>query len=323
MTTDGTAPAPFGGAETASVQSTIRQRLRDPATAWSLGTFGAIAEFLYDDGEPVEFGTTADHMQAATDRGAIRLAFDPDMVAVAYETPSKAPDRWSHAVALCLPVSDCAASRRTVLTELGPDRDAVRPQDRDAILFDLGLGTLQVDACVRVSDPADTARFREHCGTSLFDPGNPLGPAMPQMSPHRVFTCRFGRIEVFQPIPPADGKSPEGPHTHLLPNLLKTGQTHPKTAPIPDHLVPCAHIHPPNPLLDIMGDPRPFDRQAFVDFQVLLRAFGDPDLVALKTRMLAALEAGEAIAPASLPKGRHVTACMKLAERQHAAMRRR
>ena len=36
-------------------------------------------------------------------------------------------------------------------------------------------------------------------------------------SPHRVFVSRVGRIEVFQAIPSANGKSPEGPHTHVLP----------------------------------------------------------------------------------------------------------
>lgn len=298
----------------------VAARLRDPGTAWSLGTFGAIAEFMYDPGEPIDLETSADRVQAATDRGAIRIRSDDRMVAVAYETPGKASDRWSNAVALCLPTSDCAGNRRTVLTELGPDTDAVRPRDRDAILFDLGLGTLQVDACIRVSDPVTIDRFRTGCGASLFDPGNPLGPAMPDLSPHRVFICRFGRVEVFQPIPPADGRSPEGPHTHLLPKLLQTKQTHAKTAPIPTDLVPCAHIHPANPLVDIMGKPKSFDRKAFVDFQALLEAFGDPELVALKKRLMRALERGEEAGALEVPDGRQNTAALKLARRQFAAM---
>ncbi|WP_436644018.1 DUF6925 family protein [Microbaculum sp. FT89] len=318
--TDDTTVASGPHADRATCLATvIAEKLRDPGTAWSLGTFGAIAEFLYDDGEPIELGTASDHVCAATDRGAIRLDFDADMVAFAYETPNSAPDRWSHAVALCLPRATCAASRRTVLTELGPDVAAVRPRDREAILFDLGLGTLQVDACVRVSDPAVVTRFREWCGTSLFAPGNPLGPAMPDISPHRVFTCRFGRIEVFQPIPPADGRSPEGPHTHLMPKLLRTGQTHARTVPIPEHLVPCAYIHPPNPVVDIMGRAKPFDRRAFVEFQALLRSFGDPELMSLKTRLLMALQKDEKPG-GEPPRGRHVSACVKLAERQHAAI---
>ena len=52
-------------------------------------------------------------------------------------------------------------------------------------------------------------------------------------NPHRVFISRLGRIEVYQPIPPPSGKSPEGPHTHVLPKLLKSGRTHPATDRFP------------------------------------------------------------------------------------------
>jgi hypothetical protein len=45
-------------------------------------------------------------------------------------------------------------SGRQVFTEIGADGGALRAEDRDGVLFDLGLGTLQVDACVRVGDPA-------------------------------------------------------------------------------------------------------------------------------------------------------------------------
>lgn len=299
----------------------VRARIVDPETAWSLGTFGAIAEFMFDADEPVETDVGGDVVRAATGRGAARLVDSPDLVAVAYETPTRVRDRWSHAVALCLPAAAASGARRTVLTELGPDTDAVRPGDRDAILFDLGLGTLQADICVRSADPDVVALFREWTGRSLFEPGNPLGPLMPTLSPHRVFTGRLGRIEVFQPIPPADGTSPEGPHTHLLPKLLATGRTHAATVPLPEGLVPCTYIHPPNPLVDIMGRPRKFDAAAFVAFQDLLRRFGVPELASLKARLLAALEAGADIDRSELPGGRHITACYEVALRQHARMR--
>ena len=111
-------------------------------------------------------------------------------------------------------------NRRTVLTALGADADALREQDRDAMLFDLGLGALQADLCIRVSDPDVAAALRAHAGRALFEPGNPAMGMILAASPHRVFVSRIGRIEVFQPIPAADGKSPEGPHTHVLPKLL-------------------------------------------------------------------------------------------------------
>jgi hypothetical protein len=43
---------------------------------------------------------------------------------------------------------------------------------------------------------------------------------------HRVFLSRVGRAEVYQAIPLPDAKRPDGPHTHVLPKLLRAGRTH-------------------------------------------------------------------------------------------------
>ena len=70
---------------------------------------------------------------------------------------------------------------------------------------------------------------------------------MLRLSPHRVLVGPCGRIEVYQTIPPVDGRSPDGPHTHVLPKLLRAGRTHAANLPIPDGLVPCLTIHPSRP----------------------------------------------------------------------------
>jgi hypothetical protein len=103
----------------------------------------------------------------------------------------------------------------------------------------------------------------------------------------------LGRIEVFQPIPPSNGKSPEGPHTHVLPNLLQHGRTHAATEPIPDGWIPCAHLYPPHPARDGLGNTRPFDSARHDAFQAMLHMFGDPCFVSLKRRVVAAVIAGE------------------------------
>ena len=121
---------------------------------------------------------------------------------------------------------------RTALTDLGADSAALRERDRDAVLFDLGLGALQVDCCVRIADPEIAAQLRAHCGQPVFC-SSAMGIIL-ATNPHRVFLSRLGRIEVFQPIPPPDGKSPDGPHTHVLPGLLRHRRTHSATEPIPD-----------------------------------------------------------------------------------------
>ena len=130
----------------------LADQLADADTAWSLGTFGAIAEFIRDATKRCRSRTAGDMISAVTARGGLRIeahACASDCLGVADNSES-----WSHRVALCLPEQACAMSRRTVFTEVGPDRDALRAEDRAAVLFDLGLGALQVDVCVRSSDPA-------------------------------------------------------------------------------------------------------------------------------------------------------------------------
>ncbi len=177
-----------------------------------------------------------------------------------------------------------------MLTELGRDSAALRERDRDAVLFDLGLGALQVDCCVRIADPEVAAHLRAHCGQPVF--ASPAMGIILATNPHRVFLSRLGRIEVFQPIPPPNGKSPDGPHTHVLPALLRHRRTHAATEPIPDGLVPCAHVYPPHPAKDGMGRGRPFDRARHDAFQAILRNYGDPKFLALKQQVTNAVATG-------------------------------
>jgi hypothetical protein len=261
---------------TGPIDDLVRRHLDDPDAGWSVGAPGAIAEFVRDPGEPYDDG--------ATPRGAIRLAPPEDARAVAYRTPAGPDLGWNHAVAFCVPTSSTAPGR-TVLTELGPDVDAVRSDDRDGVLFDLGLGSPAVEACVRVADPD---LLRPFTGQPLFSSG--AAALLVEHSPHRVFRSAAGRVEVFAAIPPPDGRSPDGPHTHLLPHLL--GRTHPATVPVPDGTVPVAHLYPAHPGKETDGRPRAFETGRDAAFTAVLEGFGDPELVALDAAVDAAVRAG-------------------------------
>jgi hypothetical protein len=204
-------------------------------------------------------------------------------------------------------------SRRTALTAIGPDREAPREEDRDSVLFDLGLGALHADFCVRVSDVL-ASDLREHAGRDVFEPGNPAMGMILAANPHRVFISRLGRIEVYQPIPPPSGKSPEGPHTHVLPKLLRNRRTHPATEPVPDGMVPCAHLYPPHPARDALGEARPFEAAHHEAFQAMLAACGDPEVLATKQRVIDAVLAGQP--PAALAGDRYGRISMRIALRQ-------
>src|SRR6516225_6150608 len=111
-----------------------------PQTNWSLGTFGAIAAFARDADEPLTLSRGEVALAAMTGRGGIRI--EPGNGARLFASESATRDSWNHRIALCLPAPQCAMSQRTALTELGPDREALREQHREATLFDLGLGVL-------------------------------------------------------------------------------------------------------------------------------------------------------------------------------------
>lgn len=302
------------------LRQTLEAALGDWRAGWSVGSFGAIAEFHQDEGEPVEIDAPA-ALTRATARGAIRIERLEGVRPVAFETPSPRPHRWSHGVALCLAETEARRpARRAVLTELGPDRAAIRPQDRGATLFDMGLDQPQIDFCIRTDDAALLEILRACAGRSLLEPDTPAMGAILSAHPHRVALTNIGRAEVCQPIggPDTGGVSPPGPHTHVLPKLLRSGRTHSANTPIPEGWTPCVLLHPENPVIGPLGEDRAFDPAAFEAFQRLLAAWGPPAHIAAKREVQRSLDAGTAPAAVPEPPSRQERAALRLALRQQA-----
>ncbi|MEM9784211.1 MAG: hypothetical protein AAF899_17270 [Pseudomonadota bacterium] len=300
----------------AELGAVLETHLGDWQAGWSIGSFGAIAEFHHDAGEAA---VVTGPLTRATARGAIRIERVEDVVPVAWEALSKNPERWQHGLVLCLPAERARRDGRTVLTELGPDPDAIRPEDREAILFDMGLGQANVDFCIRTAAPDLVALLRREAGRSLFDPGNPAMGAILKAHPHRVALSAVGRCEVFQKIggPDTGGVSPLGPHTHVLPKLMAAGRTHSANIPVPEGLMPGATLHPGNPTMTPLGQDRDFDPALFERFQSLLTRWGPPGYLAMKHRVWAAMDEGQA--PEEVPASTRIErAALRNAIRQRA-----
>jgi hypothetical protein len=296
----------------------LASRLADAEAGWSVGTFGAIAEFTRDPDEGVDMERSRDRISVVTEKGGIRIIFHPDLRLIASETPTT--ESWSHRVALCLPQSACAMSRRATLTEIGPDQDALRSRDRDSILFDLGLGTMQIDACIRVDDMDVVTALRGRAGKSVFASDSDAMRIILAANPHRVFVSRIGRVEVFQPIPPPGGTSPDGPHTHVLPRLLAHGRTHAATEPLPGGWIPCAHLYPAHPLRDQLGRRRAFRLDHHEAFQTLLDRYGLSELTAFKRTIVEAVMADQGPGTVEFPSHRAARATVRVALRQLATV---
>jgi hypothetical protein len=303
------------------LNSFLSAQLANDSPQWSLGTFGAIAEFARDAGEPVTYLQGKQSASAVTPRGGIRIVAHPELRLFASESATR--ESWSHRVSLCLPAASGVMHRRSVLTELGPDMQALRAEDQNAVLFDLGLDAVQLDACIRVFDPVLLAKLRSCTGRPAFDHDNPAMGHILAASPHRVFLSRIGRIEVFQPIPPPNGRSPEGPHTHVLPKLLQHKRTHAATEPVPEGFVPCAHLYPAHPMKNALGRPVPFDERRHEIFQDMLGRFGDADAITLKRQAMNAITEGRDPSAVAVPNDRFARSNIRVAVRQMRALQRR
>lgn len=204
----------------------VRRHLADPSTGWSVGTYGAIAEFQYDAGEP-GLRLDLDAMTVQTERGALAIV----------SLEGVQPFGLTDATGRLREIAFCSARRgaqRAIVTELGP------------LTFDVGVAAPHVDMLVRLraDDTHTAAALRVGIGSPLLAPGNPAGPAIAHASPTRILVSPVARIEVHQPIPPPGGRAPEGPHTHLLPKLLAEGRTHAPGSPLPDALYCGLSLYP-------------------------------------------------------------------------------
>lgn len=293
--------------------SLLAASLADPTAQWSVGTFGAIAEFLRDPDEWADVSP----LSVVTQRGALCLTPRDGLKLVAFETTTR--DSWSARVALCLPAEAARMSMRTVLTELGPDLAAPRVEDRAAVLFDVGIGARQLDLCVRVADPDLVRQLRAECGKPTFSHESQAGRLILTHSPHRVFVTPLARAEVYLGIPPADGKSPDGPHTHVLFDLLRHKRTHAATEPIPQGYIPCAHLYPAHPAKDAQGFRQPYLAERKDAFDRILTQFGDERTLRFKQEVLTAIAMG--LGPTSVrPADRFARTTARVALRQLRAV---
>jgi hypothetical protein len=271
------------------IEHVLRCELLNPSSSFSIGCFGAIAEFHRSADEALT-DFAPDRLTVATARGALRIDLKASIIALAYETLSGRPGRWQHGVVFCLPQSDAAKNARSALTELGPDNHAIHVQNEQDVLFDMGVAAQNIDFCIRTSSPELLQVLRANLGRSIFDADNPTMAAILDANPHRIVLSALGRCEVYQAI--GRELTPEGPHTHVLPKLLAGGLAQSTNIPLPDEHLPCLNLYPANPFFDGLGRETSYDPEAQVAFEKLAQMWARPDHQAEKVQVRAAINAG-------------------------------
>jgi hypothetical protein len=300
--------------------SFVRPLLAQPGNGWSIGVFGAIGEFHRADDERCAIDDLRAALSAITARGALRVAPQQPLRAIAYDTLGSDGETWGAQLDLCAPWAP--PGQAAVIRALGPDHAALREADRDAQLFDLGVGLGNVHMCIRTADPELIATLHAACGQpALGEPMHALFAGFLRTQPHRVMLSPAGRLEVMAPIPMPDGRSPDGPHTHLLPRLLQARRTHSANAPIPDGWQPVLSLHPRSAWRDALGERKPYDRDADAQFEQLLAMYAPVEDRAVRARVEAAFEAGQSPQSFDWPQGRRARAQARITLRRIAVAR--
>lgn len=288
----------------------------NPENGWDIGSFGAIGEFAYDAGEAVAHRRAADCFEMHTARGGIRFTSVDRMQAVAWDQLADDGQGWGHRLALCCPLP--ASVPNPTIRHLGKDDEAILADERGAELFDLGVGVGAVRMAVRTADTGLITELKAHAGKRFVD--HPaLAEHVRDAQPQRVMLSPAGRIEVYQPIPQPDASSPHGPHTHLLPQLVRKQRPHAATTPIPSGLQSVLSLSPASPWYDTYGIRHAFDPQADAAFQPWLTRFGLPDDQAVEQRLRLAIEAGESPRAELWPDTRRGRAKARIVLRRLAA----
>jgi hypothetical protein len=215
----------------AALVSELQAALADPGQSWSVGIPGALAEFRRDAAESAEITLADDGGQVITAQGGIRVTIEAGarLFQVAKNT---------QAVALR---QGFGPEPRRGISPLGRDGQALCREHRGQALFDLGLGHMAA-FCVRTAD-ADLAALLHRAEGRDVLPEAELMTALREAAPQRVVFTPLARIEVAQQIPDPGGASPQGPHTHLLPELLAGGRAHDPAWFFPETFVSCLALY--------------------------------------------------------------------------------
>ncbi len=269
------------------VWKTVSEQLDDRKTGWSIGVFGALAEFHHCESR----ARRLDRWTLASALGAIRVMPHPSARLLAYEGPVRNPLGWDQGIVICLPAAAARIDPHHTITELGPDDEAIETVNREGILFDLGLGSSLCRFCVRLADPRRVSRMRALQGRKIVEPA--VLEEVRAWNPHRVAMSACGRIEVYQAI--GMQETPVGPHTHLLPKILRPNSATSAYVPLPAGFSPAFMLYPARPGMRADGDI--FADEQHLRFQRILAAYGDPHYVRAKARALSGLHAGLAAVP--------------------------
>ena len=203
---------------------------------WVTGMLGALAEFPCGEGCTVSTQVNEDKIIGRACDALLQLRMHGRLRAFAFGEDGP--------VVLGLPKGHLTLPIAHMFTPLGEDRGSINPAHGDQMLFDFGLGRRCSRFCIRGGSDDLVGKLQAASGRAWSAVMAELGKAVIAESPARVVESELARIEVFSPIPPPNGKSPAGAHTHFLLQYLASGEEIPPALTLPDYAAPVAIFYP-------------------------------------------------------------------------------
>ncbi|MEM9307745.1 MAG: DUF1289 domain-containing protein [Pseudomonadota bacterium] len=208
---------------------------------WVMGVVGAVAEFSAPVDDAITVSIQNEDVIANTRNGTIRMTINDDIRALTFDPQNLAIEPR---IVLAVKRERGRLPMASGVSNLGVDAKAL-VQETDVSLFDLGLGRKESRFCVRLGNGRAKDALVAASGLPFSLALPMIGAALVAESPTRVVETALGRIEVQGQIPPPDARSPDGSHTHLLPDHVATDRALPVGMDLPRPYLPGAIFYPP------------------------------------------------------------------------------
>ncbi len=251
----------------------------------SIGGYGAIAEY---EGWPIEVESTDSTINffSNNEKGAFVATILPNNELFAQESLSSNNRLWHQELVVTEKIGGSTYRSGNKLEEVGLDNQSLAAEGKKHLLFNLGTGLGNSIFCVRTDDRELISVLRNYLGKQITTKNHPAIESVVKASPTRVVISKVGRIEVYQKI--SRVRTPKGPHTHLLPELLKEKKTHSQKLVLPPNTMPVLSFHPRR-----ISRLSPLGAKSCQQFDRILKSFGNRDYFNAKIQIIRALRSRE------------------------------
>ena len=246
------------------IKSSINEK-----SIWAIVRNGAVSEFsITSNDKPNQyFDNITNTLTVETNKAILNLKLDESITPVIAENANYRCSPWSQNIYLCIPKIQATLSGRQKLTHIKNwNKNQINGE-----LWNLGVGYDDLDTYIIVNNVNLHQYLKQKEGDYIIDDSKVLNEII-RFSPWRLFTTKFASITVKQKIP-IQKDEVEGPHTHLLPQIIINKVNFP--IPIDDHMSPQIQVDPFGGVIDGNGnyiDWAGFERD---EFQFILKKYGN------------------------------------------------